>query len=273
MKRHLGLTFLLVGPVLLVASVPREDDPHAQQMARVARALLLYAEDNGDRFPSQGPAGPNRVERTTISVPAGWSRSINATTAAEDRLAWANTFRPYLAELADLAIEGAPEYRKRGWDYVAPLQPPIPVAMTFNGLLTLYQRAGVQNPNLVPLVWTGNGRSNSLGMAWSSPYLRCVNLFPCVFDPSKARHSPSRKGQNGAVMPPTGNGHAFAKGFYFIRVDGSLLTIKPKGGMPTDLNSDPFCEYSGDKPTQYWGDGEYAPSFRPDRTGNSLSGG
>src|SRR5262249_5466692 len=150
----------------------------------------LYAEDNGGAFPFQGPQGDGVDGGRSASVPAGWTHSVTNQAASADRYAWGNSILPYM-QASDLAIEHAPEYRQARWDYNSPAIPPFPIAVTFNGLLTMLPMTGISSPQLVPLVWTGNGRSNGLGVAWSSPTLQCVIRFPCVFDPTEGRHSPS----------------------------------------------------------------------------------
>jgi hypothetical protein len=247
---------------MAVGNAGDDDSAVVSQLHKLGQAVLLYADVHDGKMPLQCP---NNLELNTngssmVSVPEGWTRTLSPERAAQDATAWPNSTARFLSEPALLAIEGAPETRRGIWSYDNPLVPPQSVGFSYNGLLSGFAKSGIAHPEKVPLVWTGNGKSNRLGYVCASPYLNCEN--PSM---QACRFNEAEETQSGRTFTFDGDAKAFPKGMYFAMADGSVKHVEP-GAANNEPGTDPFAKYSPDnKPESYWTDGRYPTFFRPDR--------
>lgn len=169
------------------ALLPQGLESEVNRSGALAKAMLIYANDNNGFFPqSMGTrADGNGMWATMYPAPPGVIADSNWTDPFYIRAAgshWANVIRSYVTK--------AEHYRDPGQqvvglptDFFTPGMKPLAVGLTMNGLLHSYPRSSVDNPGLVPLIWAGNGSVAILGRATTNPVLNCQSAGPCRFNP------------------------------------------------------------------------------------------
>jgi len=164
-------------PVFAQAKEAAKKSQTLNNTKQLAIATAIYITDNDDIFPlsmSRRAAGTYRWG-TIHPVPNGvvTSGGWNALDIQnQNSVFWAN------------AISG---YVKNGDIYRGPTQQPIGigdtldpgiaaynVGMSYNGQLNAWNATAVDNPSLVPLMWSGVGNTSLIARAGSNPNLYCA---------------------------------------------------------------------------------------------------
>jgi prepilin-type N-terminal cleavage/methylation domain-containing protein len=164
-------------PVFAQAKEAAKKSQTLNNAKQLAIATTIYITDNDDVFPlsmSRRASGTYRwatIHPTPNGVvtSGGWNA---ANILNEVAPFWSN------------AISG---YVKNGDIYRGPTQTPVGigdtfdasmtpynVGMSFNGLLNGWSATSVDNPSLVPLIWSGLGNTALIGRANSNPNLMCL---------------------------------------------------------------------------------------------------
>ena len=214
----------LLYPLIANASEAAAKNGTSENYKKVCTATLLYAGEYNDCLPLAAVPDSSKDRwrwSADASIPAGWSGDSFAQEPriSEDRVHWANSVQAYLNTYAPYAAEGLP--------LVSPRQPGLSsfgaatASICFNGLLHTYSLSGINNPQSVPLYWSGRGRQQVLGFATSNPVLRCTGQGPCKFSPGKPPQTGVRAAHLGAALIPMASAWTYGKGLHFVQVDGS----------------------------------------------------
>jgi hypothetical protein len=160
----------------------------------LAKAILLYATDNDDRFPLAIIPRENGTWNWASAIPTPadaigqgpWSQPASVARAG---LHWANTVRPYVNDETHYR-DASQIVQPLPMDVLREGVTPLSVGLTLNGLLHLYPKSSVTNPGLVPLVWAGTGSYAIKGRGTANPVLMCIFQGPCAFTPSPSGNNP-----------------------------------------------------------------------------------
>ncbi|MBS1718609.1 MAG: type II secretion system protein [Armatimonadetes bacterium] len=199
-------------PILLTAREAGRQGFAAERLEHIAYALFEYTYDANDTMPLASVVIDATCQQKRVGLhmdtafllpfnagvtqgngpdgcgPLAW-RTLPWQEAGMSQ--WANAIVPYsIKDLLSIQTNGLPVlnwkqgstedvFPKSGWPA------PLPTSLTFNGLLHKYPMASVQNPNSVPLVWSGLGPANIRGRAFSNPILNCMGqVDDCRFSPN-----------------------------------------------------------------------------------------
>jgi hypothetical protein len=259
-----GLTlgfFALLG----FAAPSPQGNSGVSQLRQLGRGIQLYTADANGTCPLAMIKEPN-INRwqwnRSIEAPAGVRRDTPPEVAEAFRSAWVNSVLPYWPNKDLLKIEGAPtaEPRLRLEDTV---KDPWLVGFNYNGLLHAYSSQAVAHPELVPLIWTGQGFANREGLVNAMPTLTCEMWLqgnePCKFGTGQ------QFSQKAAMFMQMGPAKVFDGAIVLAMADGSVRRLIPDG--ETNMTSDdPWAMYDrrGHGMSYKQVDG-YPPLFRPDR--------
>jgi len=253
----------------LAGFVPRvaESDGMAQ-LRQLGRGILMYKGDSNDTYPlamGLDPNYPRWMWSKSTEAPAGLMRDTAPEMKQVQRCIWVNSVAPYWPSPETLAIPNAPigGPRLKLEDTVSN---PWLVGFNYNGLLHMLEHAAIAYPELVPVIWTGQGRANTEGRAMSSPTLTCdmVDRIPCKFGRMPDGYQMMRT----SMFLQYGPAAAFDGAMVFGMADGSAMRLVPTlNREPGDMGDDPWGSYAADgKGMTYWhDDAGYPPLFRPDR--------
>jgi len=243
-------------------------------------AILMYVQDYDERMPlafgSDSTLGcaNNLCYNFNTPVPPNWRPSAPVGSGRYNIATqqWANTVQPYIKNYGVYRCPSAPDTKLPGIDadYAAPVATPIPVSVTFNGLMHQYPMAGVQFPADVVLMWEGRGKQAVVGFSLNNPVLtNCANPA-CVYVP--------RPNVNDCTAA-TGQGSA--SGWFGVQslwlhnkvqnwlyADGHVKVRKGLGSVinaTTDYRYDPFSGYDANGvPSGAWTCGGHLWLFGPD---------
>ena len=237
-------------------------------------AAMMYVQDYDELYPvgaAQGNDG-TWMWNYNLPVPATW-RPIPATDRRvfAAKVLWANALQPYTKNYGIMTCPSCPESRLNSPDYATPNGPFYDVSISYNGLLSSYSEAGVNQAANLPMFWEGRGKAAVAGFALTNPNLICPNpAQPCVYVPSSATCSGSANGQTSTMFGLSGTMWIHTQGANFTMADGHSkwrrlgATLAPGS---TDPNTDPYDLYdTTGNPADYWWDGCHAYLFRPDGT-------
>jgi len=249
-------------------------------------AQNLYLSDSDDTFPlaySYNNAAQSWRYNTLISVPAGWRPGAFSVSPRidEDSTHWGNSTQPYIKNYDILQISGASAATVVSETPVAGKTPRL-VGMSYNGLLHAYNATGVASPATCPLMWTGEGKQNLTGFAFSNPSLLCnqTGTTACRYTPG-AHPQTGAAGQGGTMYFIAGCGGGVKTGpthqvhsnnAQWVYVDGHAKSVKigMQANDTASVNTDPYTDpntayYTGARCAQsYWWDGSHPWLFRPD---------
>ena len=167
-------------PVFAQAKEAAKKSQTLNNTKQLAIATMIYITDNDDVFPSSMSRRANGTYRwgTVHPVPVGTITSggwNSASTNAENEHYWANAIRGYVKNgdiyrgptQIPMAIFGG------GVDVFDPAITPYNMGMTYNGQLTVWNATAVDNPSLVPLMWSGVGNTSFTGRGAANPNIFC----------------------------------------------------------------------------------------------------
>lgn len=241
---------------LLMRAVADNFDPAekicAQNLARYARATLLYLQDYDEHFPLayefDSSMGRWRWSEPA-PVPYDWQSN-----APKKESVWVNSLLPYMG-VRDYRTPPSWLYcpatlpaKRPSVDYSQRVRSPIPVSYTYNGYLHRYRLALVEDRATLPVLWEGLGREHIIGFAHVNPLLRCDQQEQggegCVFRPctNPANHYP-----RGEVRLPRQSVWIHRTGIHFVTIDGKLQTRRLGRRLaPNSTNplQDPFNLYN-----------------------------
>ncbi len=257
---------IAVGFLSLLGFVkPEPQGSGMNQLRQLGRGILLYRDDAHGVYPL-GMGKDSHLDQWLshrgIEAPAGLMRDTDPSVTLAHRSAWVNAVARYWPSPELLKIAGAPIKggRRKLEDTI---RDPWLVGVNYNGLLHQYEHASVPHPELVPLIWTGQGRANREGCAVSSPVLYCFarpGQEPCKFTPQGSFPA------HAVIFPPVGPAGVFDGAMVFGMADGSAKRVLPDKVM--DMKSeDPWGSYDsrGHGTTYKTDSAQYMPLFRPDR--------
>jgi len=235
-------------------------------------AFIMYGQDYDEKYPigaAQGNDG-TWLWNFNLPIPYNW-RPIPATDrrvfAAQCH--WGNSTQPYIKNWKVYACPSGPETRIAGLaDYNTPNVPWENSAYTYNGLLSAYPAAGVNQPAAIPMYWEGRGKASQAGFALSNPNIQCPNNNqPCTYQPSATGCSTATNGSTSVMFLLSGTMWIHSQGAQFVMADGHAKWRRLGAGEPTNADVDPYTGYDVNGfPASYWWDGCHAWLFRPDAT-------
>jgi prepilin-type N-terminal cleavage/methylation domain-containing protein len=174
-------------PVFAQAKEAAKKSQTLNNTKQLAIAATIYITDNDDVFPlamSRRAAGTYRWG-TVHPVPNGvvTSGGWNALDIqSQNAVFWANAISGYVKN-GDI-YRGPTQTPVGIGDTFDPAMNPYNVGMALNGFLNGWNATAVDNPSLVPLMWSGNGNTALIGRANSNPGLRCGGVADgCRFNP------------------------------------------------------------------------------------------
>lgn len=157
---------------------------------QMGTGMAVYLTDSDDTFPmafSRRAAGTWRsatIHPTPagVVVGGGWD---TPQVIQETLCQWANSVQPYVKNwdiyqgAAQQAVNTVPDAFTSGIK-------PSNNGLTMNGLLHMYSASSVNNPSLVPLVWSGTGNVALTGRSVANPSLNCrgAGVADCRFNPN-----------------------------------------------------------------------------------------
>jgi hypothetical protein len=242
------------------------------QLQQLGHGILMYQQDANGVYPiamlrdPNGPQGARWLWNRSIEAPAGLMRDTSPEMRASHRAAWVNSVAPYWPNQEVLKIADAPIGGPR-LKLEDTVQNPWLVGFNYNGLLHVYEQSAITHPELVPIIWTGQGRANREGYAQASPTLWCDALpleEPCKFK-SKPKGFATVRANMFLMYGPAS---VFDNAMVFAMADGSAQRMVPKMNLePDPKTEDPWTSYSPDGRGMTFMVAEgYPPFFRPDRT-------
>jgi prepilin-type N-terminal cleavage/methylation domain-containing protein len=224
---------------------------------QLATSLAIYQADHDDYFPfafSQRTDGTWRhstvhpVPNGTV-VGTGWDVQP---VLAENQAFWANSIQPYVKNYDLYGNPGQQDAAIAGESFSTSIRPAM-MGMTFNGLLHTYSGTAIENPSIVPSIWTGTGNMKLKGRGSANPSLRCTvtTREPCVFNPGGAHQPSLAAGANHSLFFGYGNFYsgykvwAYTQGVLMARTDSSAKFYRVGTRIGTDPNTeftDPFTD-------------------------------
>jgi len=232
--------------------------------------ILMYTQDYDETYCIGEAEGPdlNWYWNYNVAVPYNWRAAYQSTTArywmAQNH--WGNSIYPYVKNYGILACPSGIKTDITTTEYSTEVATPQLVGLSYNGLLSSYNEAGVNTPATLPLMWEGRGKSNQVGFALSNPALICSNPGgTCVYIPCGG----SGNGSSSAMFTLNQTIWSHTGGANFSMADGHAKWRRLGAGISpanTDYNTDPYTQYSTTGfPASYWWDGCHAWLFRPDQ--------
>jgi prepilin-type N-terminal cleavage/methylation domain-containing protein/prepilin-type processing-associated H-X9-DG protein len=237
--------------------------------------MIMYVQDYDESFPvgaAQGVANGQWFWNFNLPVPYNWRPSVPPTdpryTAAQ--VHWGNSIQPYVKNYGIMSCpSGTITDIASAADLAGQKAAPVPVSITYNGLLSSYALGGVNTPATLPLLWEGRGKANVRGFALTNPNLICSDgTKPCVYVPRNNNACSGGNGGQSGLFGLSGTMWIHSQGAVFTMADGHAkwrrlgATLAPGN---TDANTDPYTQYdTAGFPGSYYWDGCHAWLFRPD---------
>jgi len=238
-------------PVFAQAKTAAKKTAALSNTKQTGTSIILYTTDSDDVMPL---AHPFRADGQMLSgppsyrlaaVPAGWGG--NAAFLNEDSVMWVNSTNPY-RKSADLLDTQFDNTYTTGFDYSTSPGGLGVTHMTMNGLLNSFSATAVAAPSQLPLVFYGNGKESYRGYAYTSPYLRCRNTGPCMFNPGGMPQAGAFNSRGDTYEFAFDNKNdttwVMGEGFVYAAVDSSAKYVKtPRTGLNTGSRTHPGYEY------------------------------
>jgi prepilin-type N-terminal cleavage/methylation domain-containing protein len=189
-------------PVFAQAKEAAKKSQTLNNTKQLAIATTIYITDNDDVFPlsmTRRAAGTYRFATihpvpTGVVTSGGWNTVNN-----EVETYWANAIAGYVKN-GDI-YRGPTQTPFGVGDTFDPSLTPYNVGMTFNGLLNSWNATAVDNPSLVPLMWSGGGNTSLTGRALSNPNLLCSGVVQgCRFAPGGPPQTDTNPALGGGTM-------------------------------------------------------------------------
>lgn len=277
-------------PVFAQAKESAKKTSNLNNVKQMGVSTAIYSADNDDMLPRAFTIRADYSARwnTVHPTPENWkTMDVWGTPEIirENAGYWANALFPYIKNRAIYATTGFTKFRTTpadDADFAVVNKPaqPTPNYFTFNGLLHSLSTTEVANVSLVPLFWSGYGKSEHEGRTISNPALIAA---AAPADGRGCRWNPTNFCMAGVTGdwasawfwagPANTSAWSFSRGFNAARTDTSAkfqTVVNSTGYSPT---SGPFAEVTtAGVPVSMWGcrpvgsTGPYHMCwFRPDR--------
>lgn len=175
-------------PVFAAAKESAKKSQSLNNTKQLGTGMSIYSTDHDDYYPMAFSRRDNNTYRyaTVHPTPAGvvagggWDAGNVPT---QNMCQWATSISGYTK---NWGIYKAPTQTKVTIDatFTAGMQP-ADVGMTMNGLLHVYSGTSIENPSLVPMVWSGLGNTSLNGRSCVNPSLACTGVASdCKFHPN-----------------------------------------------------------------------------------------
>jgi prepilin-type N-terminal cleavage/methylation domain-containing protein len=234
-------------------------------------AFLMYVQDYDETYPLAHGWHPAAgwLAGYYHAVPADWESGTGPNYRRAMGGIWANSVQPYVKNLGVYSCPSGPVQQIDGADYSRFDKPWANVSFSFNGLLSGYGQAGIARPSQLPLLWEGNGKTQTAGFGTSNPELNCPDgAVPCRYVPTSAACSSNRNGEQSNWYLTSGTMWIHTQGANSVYADGSAKWRR-MGGVTaprqTDPYADPFATYDTNGfPDVAWYDACHFWWFKPD---------
>ncbi|MBX3112666.1 MAG: prepilin-type N-terminal cleavage/methylation domain-containing protein [Fimbriimonadaceae bacterium] len=245
-------------PVFAQAKVAAKKAATISNQKQLGTAFNIYTADYDDVLPLAHSIRADGTHRySTIhptpngAIASGWDDPLIMSQVASQ---WANAMQPYMKNWDILNSPSQNAVTIPGEVFTNTVKPAT-VGSTYNGLLHTFSMTGVNNPSVVPLIWTGTGNTSLNGRSTSNPALRCTTSGPCHFNPGGPVQAGLAEGNQTAFFGygnysgsyhvwTFGNNHTNG-GVVFSRVDSSAkyqrvgVALDPNVNLAAD--KDPYA--------------------------------
>jgi prepilin-type N-terminal cleavage/methylation domain-containing protein len=173
-------------PVFAQAKEAAKKTQTLSNTKQLATGIAIYITDSDDTYPMAFSRRANGSFRyATVhptpagSVASGWD---DPTFVAQTQCQWANAIQPYIKNW-DLYRGPSQQSVTLAGEVFTGTIPPADVGMTMNGLLHTYNATAIDEPSLVPALWSGVGNTAFRGRSSANPSLTCPGVQDCRFNP------------------------------------------------------------------------------------------
>lgn len=179
-------------PVFAQAKVAAQKTSSLSGIKQVGTATQIYIADYNDQFPIAtvyvfGTAPQNLL---AWPYPAGWNPNFNGGDPAildAEGVYWINALSQYKRNTEITGTAGIADFTLSSDAAVAnPLAALGRSGVTYNSLVQQLSSSQIDNPSLVPVITTGNGRINVMGRGLHQPAMQCfggTSPSSCRFNP------------------------------------------------------------------------------------------
>ncbi len=284
-------------PVFAQAKLAAKKSAGISNVKQTVLSFMIYTGDHDDYMPLAFSRRADGTWRYTTIHPApqdaigsGWEApNVQAETATM----WHQSTHPYRKNWNMLIATGQNVTTIPG-EVFTNLSKPAEMGLTMNGLLHKYNSTAVENPAVVPMVWSGMGNIALRGRAMSNPTLNCGASWTgdCQFNAGSQAGGVSGGNQSAFFGFSNWNAayniwsyQAPSGGVIFGYVDGHAkfqrVGTVASPAFHTTADTDPYALYtSNGAGFAYWatingdctdtsaantGNNRYVCFFRPDR--------
>ncbi len=176
-------------PVFAQAKEAAKKSAGISNTKQMGVAFNIYLTDYDDRMPmSHGVTnGGTHLWNYIVPFPngalgAGWDSDANKAAVS---VQYSNSVQPYVKNWDIYHVPGQIKAQLSGETFstLAGAPPAQMNGMTMNGLLHTFNATSVENPSLVPMMWTGTGNIAMFGRSIATPALQCTVVgVPCMFN-------------------------------------------------------------------------------------------
>ncbi|MBS1708658.1 MAG: prepilin-type N-terminal cleavage/methylation domain-containing protein [Armatimonadetes bacterium] len=185
-------------PVFAQAKTAAKKATAISNLKQMGTAFNIYTADNDDTLPmawSRRATGTHRnatVHPTPNgSIASGWDDPLIMSQVA---CQWASSMFPYMKNWDIMVANGQNQATISGEVFTNVVKP-VAVGLTMNGLLHTYSMTSVNNPSVVPMIWTGTGNTSLLGRSAANPAINCGSTTgDCRFNPGGPAYSGAAEG-------------------------------------------------------------------------------
>jgi prepilin-type N-terminal cleavage/methylation domain-containing protein/prepilin-type processing-associated H-X9-DG protein len=269
-------------PVFAQAKEAAKKTKNLSNYKQMGTSAAIYMSDSDDLFMRAYTIRPDGSPRVTTvhPIPYNW-KATDAVWSLPDVMTenqgyWANSLQPYVKNWGIYDDTGFTKTRNAAdaADFAVVNKPaqPASISLTFNGLLHALSSNTPTNPAIVPLFWSGMGKSALEGRSYSNPVLACggtaADTPGCVFSPDDGPgYTWLWNGSSSAFVFGRGSNMVYTDGHAKFRNTGS------PGVLNTNYYGAPFANLDANgAPTTMWGCKRTATStksyscfFRPDK--------
>ncbi len=180
-------------PVFAQAKTAAKKTQTISNTKQMGTAMQIYLGDYDDTYPLANMyLFASNVPQNFLAwpYPAGWIQGWdggNAEVANANNSYWSESVQPYTKNYQLSEAAGQPNQLLFATDGTATrAKNPANMGLVFNGLMQSYNATAIDNPSLVPILWTGRGRVNFVGRGTTNPVMQCTanTARSCVFSPS-----------------------------------------------------------------------------------------
>lgn len=181
-------------PVFAQAKEAAKKTQAISNVKQLGTAFAMYQADYEDAYPLAFSQRPDGTFRTVVGHPiphnslpndAVWSAAAGLNSAS---VFWANAVQPYIKNWGLYELPGKRVVKANSTDQSVN---PATSGFTYNGLFSGISASEVVSVSIVPILWTGNGDTATIGRAYTSPALNCgAPNIGCRFNASGPPQTP-----------------------------------------------------------------------------------